>query len=193
MLVFRICMLFLIFISGLGQALACDTEPDLFVLDLGGRVTEVLTNSDLDQISRKRELRDIFVQNVAVDEIGRIVLGRHWAGTSQEQRARFFEVFPDYVSGLYADQVANLDGTEIIVTDSRAFGGADELVTLQFHVPGNSPISAHFRVRCIGDTPKLLDAMISGVSLVATKRDEFVAFLQRNDVDALTDAISRID
>ena len=53
---------------------------------------------------------------------------------------------------------------------------------------GGAPLTVDFRVRTDGAKPLVIDIGIAGVWLALTQRDDFAAFLSKNngDVDALT-------
>ena len=173
------------------DAQTCAQSPEDFVRVLSDQIVAVM-NKGLDRAGRKGELQGMFLEHVAVETVGRIVLGRFERNLSDSQVRSYFSVFPGYISSIYAGQLAGLSGTQITVESSQPFGEQDILVRALFHLPNDPPIGAGFRIRCLDGEQKLMDAIVQDVSLVVTKRDEFVSFLRSNSVEALIAAMERL-
>ncbi|MCZ6605027.1 MAG: ABC transporter substrate-binding protein [Alphaproteobacteria bacterium] len=180
-------------LSTAAQAQTCTEEPTVFVREIGDQVVAVLAGTDLDRAARKDLLRELFMEYVAVEVVGQIVLGRYWTGITDQQRTDYLDAFPRYIASVYASQLSGLDGAEILISGTQSFGDTDELVTLDFRFSDSASVSGYFRIRCIEGDQRLLDAVISGASLIVTKRDEFGSFLRRNDMDNLIEIMRRLD
>ena len=177
-------------VSG-ADAQTCAQSPEDYVRDLSDRIVAVM-NKGLDRDGRKGELQIMFLEYVAVEAVGRTVLGRFEGDLSDSQAINYLSVFSGYISSNYAGQLAGLSGTQITVESSRPFGEQDILVRALFHLPNDPPLNANFRVRCLDGEQKLMDAIVQGVSVVITKRDEFVSFLRSNSIEALIAAMERL-
>jgi phospholipid transport system substrate-binding protein len=177
--------------AGPAQAQDCAESPEAFVRVLGDQVIEI-TAQDLGRDVRNAALQVVFFEHVAVDAVGRIVLGRFGRTISGAQADAYFEVFPGYISTLYAGQLAGLNGTEVVIHGNQPVGDTDTIVEVTFILPENPPLGAGFRVRCLDGQQKLIDAIVQGVSMVVTKRDEFVSFLRSNSLESLIAAMERL-
>lgn len=173
------------------DAQTCAQSPEDFVRVLGDQIVAVM-NKGLDRDGRKGELEGMFLEHVAVEAVGRTVLGRFEGDLSDSLARSYLSVFSGYISSTYAGQLAGLSRTQITVESSRPFGGQDILVSALFHLPNDPPLNAGFRVRCLEGEQKLMDAIVQGVSLLTTKRDEFVSFLRSNSIEALIAAMERV-
>lgn len=189
--VFLFCLAGATLIGGPARAqTACTQDPEAFIQDLGNQVVEILSDLSDDREERKAVLRGLFMEHIAIDTVAPLVLGRYWRDATEADRADYMEVFPVYFANLYSGQLIDLSGTSVNVLGGEPFGVADVLVEAEFVLPDANPFPARFRVRCIDGDYRLLDALISGISLVQTKRDEFGAFLRRNSLRDLIDALS---
>ena len=65
-------------------------------------------NKGLDRDGRKGELQGMFLEYVAIEAVGRTVLGRFEGDLSDSQTSSYLSVFSGYISSTYAGQLAGL-------------------------------------------------------------------------------------
>lgn len=130
--------------------------------------------------------RDVLNEGLAVETIGKFVLGDARRDMSDDQTARYNAIFPQYITGLYADQFQGILGKPLELIDAKSIGTRDVIVRTQFKRTDSSPINVDWRIRRLrsGDQ-KAIDIIVSGVSIMLVKREEFSAFIATNGVDAL--------
>ncbi|MEM9704960.1 MAG: ABC transporter substrate-binding protein [Pseudomonadota bacterium] len=149
------------------------------------RATAALTAADKTEAEKLTDFQGVLREGLALDYIGRIIIGDARKTMSAEQTARYEAVFPEYITRYYADQFADIVGRPLVVIDSRIVR-RDVIVRTQFSRSEGEPISVDWRVRELksGDQ-KVIDIIASGISIMIVKREEFSAYVAANGVDAL--------
>jgi phospholipid transport system substrate-binding protein len=170
------------------------SDPRGFVEELGAETLAILKGS-ANTPERQRRFRELFGKAFDVPQVGRFVLGRYWQRASEEERARYLEKFGDYVAAIYAMQFANYQGQSFRTTGARATGDGESTVTSEIVRQGQPPIAIEFRVKQApndqsGGGFKIVDAVVEGVSLIVTKREEFAGVLGR---EGMAGILQRMD
>lgn len=172
------------------EASASVEEAVAFAQGLTDKATAALTSSK----SAAEQLVDfqaVLGEGLALDLIGKFMIGDVRKSMSEAQIARYDAAFPPYLTKLYADQFAEIVGRPLTVIDSKALGARDVIVRTQFTRSDGPPINVDWRVRKLrSGEQKAIDIIVSGVSIMLVKREEFSAFIAQNSVDAL---IARIE
>lgn len=161
-----------------------------FARDLTGKATAALTStkSEAEQLS---EFQKVLGEGLALDVIGKFMIGDIRKSMTAEQLARYDAAFPPYLTRLYADQFADIVGRPLDVVDAKALGARDVIVRTRFTRQDGPPINVDWRIRKLRTgEQKAIDIIVGGVSIMLVKREEFSAFIAQNSVDAL---IARIE
>ncbi|MGI9386091.1 MAG: MlaC/ttg2D family ABC transporter substrate-binding protein, partial [Methyloligellaceae bacterium] len=190
-----ICSIFFIAMlwNSIGLAQTKSDGPKAFVTQLGERTIGFLSKENGTRESREHQLRDLLREGFAVDRIGRFVLGKYRRTAQPEKVQEFVKVFEDYIVSLYASQFTRYGGetfeVQRVVKSSRARDSM--VVTKILPADGREPLRLDFQVRRIGDEFKIMDVRIEGVSMILAQRDEFSAYIGKNNgsVDALISAL----
>ena len=161
-------------------------EGAQFVRSIGDEVIAVLRSDDPGQ--RKQKIHDIFTEAFDVDAMAQFTAGNYWRRADERQRQEYVKLFGDYVATLYANKFADYTGQQFKVANERVNGDnvAVEGVIVQ---PQKPPVRVDFRLRKVNGAFKIVDVYVEGMSLLITKRDEFMTVLSREGMDGL---ISRL-
>jgi phospholipid transport system substrate-binding protein len=89
------------------------------------------------------------------------------------------------VASLYANKFGDYAGQEFKVIGQRASGENDISVESNILQNNKSPVKVEFRVRQTETGFKIVDVYVEGISLLITKRDEFITVLSREGMDGL--------
>ncbi len=168
------------------RALA-ETGPAVdFAKALTGRATEILTDKSLSEQEQLEKFEVVLTEALALDVIGRFMIGETRKSMTTDQSARYDSIFPRYLTALYAEQFAEIVGRPLEVVDSKALNARDVVVRTRFTRAEGSPINVDWRIRKLNSGEhKAIDIIVSGVSIMLVKREEFAAFVAQNGVDAL--------
>lgn len=161
-----------------------------FARSLTAGATKALTDESASEDSRLENFRLVLADGLALDTIGKFMLGDSRKTMSDDQIARYDVIFPNYITKLYAEQFDEIVGKPLEVVDAKEIGARDVIVRTQFERKDDKPIMVDWRVRQLrsGDL-KAIDIIVSGVSIMLVKREEFSAFVAVNGVDALLDRL----
>jgi len=162
------------------------TEAESFARELTAAATAALTDASLSEAEKLKKFQAVLADGLALDTIGRFMLGDRRNSMTPDQITRYEAVFPEYITRLYAEQFQDIVGRPLEVLESKALNQRDVVVRTQFRRSSGSPIKVDWRVRKLRDGGhKMIDIIVSGVSIMLVKREEFSAFIAANGVDAL--------
>jgi ABC-type transporter MlaC component len=165
-------------------------EAVAFAKDLTDMATAALTSTKT-EAEQLKDFQAVLGEGLALDVIGKFMIGDVRKSMSEAQIARYDAAFPPYLTRLYADQFADIVGRPLTVIDAKALGARDVIVRTQFTRKEGAPINVDWRIRRLRTgEQKAIDIIVGGVSIMLVKREEFSAFISQNGVDAL---ISRIE
>ena len=161
-----------------------------FAKSMTDQATVALTNPNASEAEKLEAFQQVLSESLALDVIGKFMLGETRKSMSEAQIARYDSLFPDYITRQYADQFADIVGKELKVMEAKALGSRDVIVRTQFPRAGGAPIMVDWRVRKLKDgSQKMIDIIVSGVSIMLVKREEFSAFIAQHGVDDLLDRL----
>ncbi|MEX6633937.1 ABC transporter substrate-binding protein [Hyphococcus lacteus] len=188
--------------SAVTPALAQETQPAAevevstvdgavaFAKSLTANATSVLTDENKSEAEKLENFRQVLADGMALDIIGKFMIGDTRKSMSDEQTTRYDAIFPQYITKLYAEQFQEIVGKPLEVVEAKELGARDVIVRTKFDRKEGSPIMVDWRVRKLrsGDR-KAIDIIVSGVSIMLVKREEFSSFVSTNGVDALLDRL----
>ena len=163
-----------------------------FAKTLTADATTALTNDHATQAQKLDAFQEVLANGLALETIGKFMLGEARTTMTDEQTARYNAVFPDYITKLYAEQFDEIVGKPLEVLDAKEIGARDVIVRTKFARKDAAPIMVDWRVRQLksGDR-KAIDIIVSGVSIMLVKREEFSSFIASNGIDALLDRLEK--
>ncbi len=175
---------------------AAETEENsiasavIFAKKLMADATTVLTDEGASETEKLENFRVVLADGMALDVIGRFMIGEARKTMSDDQTARYGEIFPQYITQLYAEQFQEIVGKPLKVIEAKGIGARDVIVRTQFDRKDGAPIMVDWRIRHLrSGERKAIDIIVSGVSIMLVKREEFSAFVAANGVDALMDRL----
>lgn len=161
-----------------------------FAKDLTAEATAVLTDESRSEDEKLADFRQVLADGMALDVIGKFMLGETRKTMTDEQTERYEAVFPNYITKLYAEQFQEIVGKPLEVAEAKEIGARDVIVRTKFDRKDGGPIMVDWRVRQLrsGDR-KAIDIIVQGVSIMLVKREEFSSYVSANGVDALMDRL----
>ena len=161
-----------------------------FSKTLTANATAALTSAK-PKAEQLADFQKVLGAGLALDVIGKFMIGETRKTMTPAQIARYDAAFPPYLTKLYADQFAPIVGRPLEVVDAKALG-RDVIVRTRFNRKEGSAINVDWRVRTLNSGErKAVDIIVSGVSIMLVKREEFSAFVARQGVDALLARIEK--
>lgn len=184
-----IIALLLAFLLAAATPAAAQATAEQFVSGNIRAGLSILNDASLDAPARQARFEAFLLDNTDLDRIGLFTLGN--AQATPAQRDAFLAAFRNYALASYRTYFRSYNGQTLQVIGSRQNAPGDTIVrTLLSDSSGILPVD--FRVRTDGAKPVIIDVGIVGVWLAVTQRDDFAAFLARNngDVAGLTAYLS---
>lgn len=137
-------------------------------------------------------LQKIIDTNVDVDGVAKFCLGRFWRTATPDEQKQYLTLFHKVLVNNITGKVGEYAGVQITVQRSapREDGIA---VTTSVTRPNSEPNKVDWLVSIDGATPLVTDVIAEGTSLRLTQRNDYSAFLTRNNnsVSALIDALKQ--
>lgn len=172
--------------SGLSASAA--TPQEAFISELGQRAIRVLADPSYTPVKRHTEFAKILNTNFDLDKIGKFVLGRHIREASSTQFAEYQKLFQKMVVTVYTQRFDNYAGQKFSVKGSTPVDGSENDMLVHSIIEqtgGDAPIDVDWRVRQSGQTMKIIDVVVSGVSMSVTQRSDFDAVIAQSGMDGL--------
>ena len=162
-----------------------------FTKTITENATLALTDADATDAEKLANFQNVLTEGLALETIGKFMLGSHRKTMTEAQLSRYGATFPDYITKLYAEQFEDIIGKPLNVIDAKPIGSRDTIVrTLLEQKNGANAVTVDWRIRKLrSGEQKAIDIIVSGVSIMLVKREEFSAFIATNGVDALLDRL----
>ena len=164
--------------------------PDLFVRKIADEVFEILkTDKDL-KAGNKEKAYKITEEKILpyfdFDRISKLVLGKAWPAATKDEQEAFKKEFrmmlvKTYGSALlkFKDQTLNYKPTRFQPSDEEV------LVKTEILKSGAPPLPIDYMLEKDGDSWKVFDIIIEGVSLVTNFRGQFGNEIKQNGIASL--------
>ena len=164
-------------------ARAAPTDPSGFMTTLGSRVLEIINAKDGSQPQHKQQFQQLVEQSFDLPKIAQYVLGRYWRTAPDDEKQNFTKAFETYMVGVYWSRFTGYNGETFKVIGSTDEGNGTILVTTEILRPrsGQAPVKVSWSLVKSGDSFKIRDASLEGISQALTYRDEFASIIERNN------------
>lgn len=163
-------------------------SPSQLVLDNSTRILTTLESRRAEFSKNRNALRQFvsseFNSMFDRDYAGRLVLGTHGRGASEEDVKLFADALADNLMQRYGSSLLDFN-TKLKVrvkSETPLRNGAIVRVSSEMLRQGGEPIPVDYLMRKVGSTWKVFDVMVEGVSFVQTFRSQFDAPLKRKSI-----------
>jgi len=185
----------LLALSTHGPAYAQQVAPDAFVRRVTDEVLATMRD-DKDVRAGKPEKIAAVVQEKILPYFDfrratQIAVGAGWRQATPAQRDALTAQFQTLLVRTYSGALANYRGQTIDVLPARVQAGDDE-VTIRCKVrqSGDAPITIDYYMARAGDTWKVFDISVDGMSLVLNYRTSFSQEIANRGIDGLIDRLA---
>lgn len=114
-----------------------------------------------------------------------LVLGPHWKSASEEQRSRFVEGFKNLLIKTYSKALLQA-GDEPIQWEPLDLAPGDTRTIVNAKAQTSAgPIAMSWRLRQTGDSWRVYDVVVDGISLVTNYRGSYSAEIRKVGLDGL--------
>ncbi|MEL7214971.1 MAG: ABC transporter substrate-binding protein [Pseudomonadota bacterium] len=148
----------------------------------------VFIDSDMSLEGKVSEFQKLLLKRADMPTIARFTLGVTWRTTSEAQQTAYKAAFDGYIANKYGRQFTRFDNQTIDIVSSFDAGRRGIVVMTEFdQKDGSEPIRVEWQYSDRSGSPKLVDLIVEGVSLLSSERQEIGAKLERynGNVDRL--------
>ncbi|QIW16555.1 hypothetical protein A4G20_09505 [Pasteurellaceae bacterium RH1A] len=140
-------------------------------------------------------VRNDLMPHVHVKYAGQLVLGKNLASATEAQREKFFDAFGQFIEQSYAQVLTQYTDQKVQIENEKSVEGKS-IVSIRVNVLQNGnaqPIKLDFKWRKNSRTGEwqAYDMAAEGVSMVATKQNEWSGTLRQKGIDALTAQVAQ--
>jgi len=169
---------------------APEATPDVLVKNVTNEVLEIVRkDKDIQAGNQKRtqELIDTkILPNFNFNRMTALAVGRDWRQATPDQQKSLVAEFRTLLVRTYSNALtAYKDQTVEFKPFRMQAGETDVLVRSQVVQPGGKPISIDYNLEKTGESWKVYDVIVGGVSLVTNYRGTFASEVRNGGVDGL--------
>lgn len=140
-------------------------------------------------------VRSDLMPHVHVKYAGQLVLGKNLSSASDAQKEAFFNAFGQFVEQSYAQVLTQYQDQQVQIESPKSVDGKS-VVSIRVNVSGKGaaqPIKLDFKWRKNSRTGEwqAYDMAAEGVSMVATKQNEWASVIRQKGIDALTAQVAQ--
>lgn len=189
-----------------GAAAITLTGPGLAVMASGQALAEQdpaaqLVQRTADQViavartnvgaAREAGIRRVLDSYFDLAYMGRSTLGSYWNQATPEQRERFLKASASAEARAYAERFGQYRGQSLSVGRINARGSGVTIVDSKLNQSDGEPVALQWEVRNEGQGPRIVDVKTEGVSMIMTRRADFVSYIRNHggQVESLIDEL----
>lgn len=140
-------------------------------------------------------VRNDLMPHVHVKYAGQLVLGKNLASATDAQKEAFFTAFGQFIEQSYAQVLTQYSNQQVQIESEKPVGDKS-IVSIRVNVLQSGaaqPIKLDFKWRKNSKTGEwqAYDMAAEGVSMVATKQNEWSGILRQQGIDALTAKVAQ--
>jgi len=125
---------------------------------------------------RVTQLKKIADVRFDYGEMAKRSLGGHWDKLKERERQDFVDLFTEFLTATYVEQMHAYSGEEVTFLNEELEGNHAEVKSIM--VGKKTEIPMDYRLMKKGDDWKAYDVLIDGISLVQNYRGQFAAILR---------------
>lgn len=175
---------------GCANLAMAEIAPDVLVKKTAEDVLAVVKQDKDIQAGNQSKIfalaEEKILPNFNFDRVSRLVLGKAWGKASAEQKKAFQEEFRSLLLRTYATALSKYRNQTIEYKPFRAQASdTDVTVKTQILQPGGQPVAVDYSLEKTGESWKVYDITIEGVSLVTNYRGQFSNEIRQGGLDGL--------
>mgnify|MGYP001350485956 FL=1 len=170
-------------------------SPEEYVGLIAQETLDVLGDKKSNSDEKIKNIKSIFLSNLAVREISLFVLGPYRRNLTSDQREEYIKLIKRFVSEIYSIRLASFPSGDFSVVGSNDTGRSGIIVkTLIQFLDDPNPTKIDWRIikNKNGDF-KIFDIRVIGVWMAQEQRSTFTSFLSKNNgnIDKLMDRLRK--
>ena len=163
-------------------------EAKKFIEGLSEQALQAL-HPEGDLVAKEQKVQVLLSKAFDLQLIGRYVMGSAWKEATPEQQVQYQNLFRQFVLQTYSRLLGGYTGQTFVILDAKPIGKKDVLVSTKIARPSGPTVLAGWRVRKKNGSHRILDVIVSGISMVVTQRSEFRGVLRRQGIRGLLETL----
>lgn len=168
----------IVFSSVAEAAVPSSSAAHAFIKQSGEKLVSII-NGPGSHSEKAAKLRALVNNIVAVDDIGKFVIGRYWRVATPQQRTEYMKLFHEMLAYNITTQIRAYKGVTFTVGRTSS-GPEGEMVNTTISRQGQSPAQVQWVVKTVGGQAKIVDVVVEGTSLRITERSEYSSVINDN-------------
>ena len=177
--------LFLILAAGITLTVANIASADASPTDtVRGSVDSILTllqNKDLDQATRRKEMRKVINGRFDFRAMSQRTLATNWKKASKEQQQEFVQLFSQLIENTYIGRVEAYTDEKVDYPGEKVKGKKAVVETLILTASADIPIN--YKVYQKNGEWWVYDVIIEGISLISNYRSSYQEIVKKEGFD----------
>ncbi|MXS84958.1 transporter [Nitrosomonas sp. HPC101] len=167
-----------------------DAEQVVSVLQ-DGLIQAMQQGHEIGYSGRLKLLAPIIQQTHDLAMIVRSVLGTHWAKLDSNQQQAITQAFQANSIATYADRFDQYNGEQFKIVERVQLPRGRMLIRSQLIRADGDPVNFDYVMNRTGESWRIINIVVDGVSDLALKRAEYNAVLQKDGIAALVDMLEQ--
>lgn len=159
-----------------------------FLDDLLEAAVEIKNNDSYSEAERYDAFQTLLSEGLAIESISNFMLSKsHRDAATPEQLQAYKDVFPEYITRIYADQLSKLAEVNMRVTETRSNANSGAIIVrTRIDRTNGDPVTVDWRITETQEkTLKIVDIIVEGASIMFVKREEFNSLVSQQGLDSL--------
>jgi phospholipid transport system substrate-binding protein len=165
----------------LAPAAQASADPTAFIQEVSSKaITEMAPAATETDQQRAAKLKPLLERYFDMPSIAKYMLGAYWRKATPEEQSEFTSVVTDFLALAYGKRFASYTGHDMEVGRVRDEGDGRSVVFSTVKLPNGEPARVDWTIESAGDTYKIADVKVEGLSLADTHRQEFASVINNN-------------
>lgn len=181
-----------VFLTAWGSCVGTSAgEATHVVTELQASIMTIMKEGrDLGYTGRYETISPTVEKTHDLDNIARLVVGRHWKGLDASQKSTFVETFKNLSISMYAGRFKDYGGEQFkILSETPLKRKNRKLVTSHFVKSDGETITFNYVLHRVHDQWKIISVSVNGVSDLALKRAEYGGILRKDGFPTLIERL----
>ncbi len=165
-----------------------------FMTSLAQRVIATLSATNATHEQREEKFHQLLAEAFDLEQIGKFVVGRHYAKMTPEQRTEYHKLFGAFLIKTYARRLGGYSGEAFTIVAVRPGDDDQVLVRSRIERPGSPALDCDWKLRVADGQFRIIDLVVEGISMSVAQRQDFASVVSGSGIDGLMAALrARVD
>ncbi len=163
--------------------------------DMANMTLTLITDQQKKPADRMENLKRGFANVVDTGWIAKFVVGAAWRTATEEQRARYMELYQQFLMQTYISTYAEKQDQQVIdikVVDVKTQDGDNFTTRTEVKLSNAKKLHVDYLVKAEEGSNKIIDVIIEGVSLLSTHRSEFSQMASKGGMSGIIGKLEQL-